>query len=144
MSTARTTPAQNPRGRTLSNTFPFVPVCIVILICYFRTLYHASCPRKLAPGFHPAYGSVSGTTSQGIGRQQTSQMITLSRSSIVDDVKRDNLTAQQLGGRTCRKKPANPSLTKNISSYYLLATWSRLVSALSIHCSVFYTCSWAS
>src|SRR5690349_14922664 len=57
MSTARTTPAQNPRGRTLSNTFPFVPVCIVILIRYFRTLYHTSGPAAPAPGFHPASGS---------------------------------------------------------------------------------------
>jgi hypothetical protein len=31
MSTARTTPAQKPRGLTLSNTFPFVAVGIVIL-----------------------------------------------------------------------------------------------------------------
>src|SRR5712671_5376842 len=41
MSTARTTPAQKPRGRTLSKIFP-VSVCIIILISSFRRLYHTS------------------------------------------------------------------------------------------------------
>src|SRR5712672_4227247 len=41
MSTARTTPAQKPRGRTLSKTFP-VSVCIIILMNSFRRLYHTS------------------------------------------------------------------------------------------------------
>src|ERR1700676_2678780 len=48
MSTARTTPAQNPRGLTLSNTFPFVSVCIVILMSGFRRLYHTSRTGRLA------------------------------------------------------------------------------------------------
>jgi len=38
---ARTTPAQKPRGRTLSKTFP-VSVCIIILMSGFRRLYHTS------------------------------------------------------------------------------------------------------
>src|SRR5262249_53698566 len=42
MSTARTTPAQNPRGLTLSSTFPFVSFCIAILKCNSQTLYHTS------------------------------------------------------------------------------------------------------
>src|ERR1700675_3664398 len=48
MSTARNTPAQNPRGLTLSNTFPFVSVCIVILMSGFRRLYHTLRNGRLA------------------------------------------------------------------------------------------------
>src|SRR5579863_2949370 len=48
MSTARTTPAQNPRGPIRSNTFPLLTVSIVTLIDSFRSLYHTLRPR------HPA------------------------------------------------------------------------------------------
>src|SRR5260370_38339988 len=47
MSTARTTPAQKPRGLTLSKTFPLVAVCIVILVYGFRRLYHTL--RRASP-----------------------------------------------------------------------------------------------
>src|SRR5579863_10323904 len=44
MSTARTTPAQKPRGRTRSRTFPFfsVAVGIIILRYSFYRIYHTS------------------------------------------------------------------------------------------------------
>src|SRR5256885_16776025 len=50
MATALTTPAQNPRGRTLSSTFPFpfVSVAIVILSGGFQRLYHTLRCRKAA------------------------------------------------------------------------------------------------
>src|SRR5258708_40281149 len=48
ISTARTTPAQKPRGRTLSRTFP-LSVGIVILMSSFRRLYHTSLTFPAAP-----------------------------------------------------------------------------------------------
>src|ERR1700736_6422312 len=48
MSTARTTPAQNPRGPIRSNTFPLLSVCIVTLIDSFRSFYHTLRPRPPA------------------------------------------------------------------------------------------------
>src|SRR4029077_20489042 len=50
MSTARTTPAQKPRGRTLSKTFP-LSVCIIILMNSFRRLYHTLLMPHVAPAF---------------------------------------------------------------------------------------------
>src|SRR6266852_2256749 len=50
MSTARTTPAQKPRGRTLSKIFP-LSVCIIILMNSFRRLYHTSLGFLVAPAF---------------------------------------------------------------------------------------------
>src|SRR6266571_4116117 len=56
MSTARTTPAQNPRGLTLNNTFPLVAVCIVILISWFSPHsiipYAAHQPHPVFCGFN--------------------------------------------------------------------------------------------
>src|SRR5579859_2789101 len=49
MSTARTTPAQNPRGPIRSNTFPLLTVSIVTLMYSFRSLYHTLRPRHPAP-----------------------------------------------------------------------------------------------
>src|SRR5256885_17264029 len=40
MSTARTTPAQKPRGRTRRSTFPLVSVGIFFLSQWFIKLYH--------------------------------------------------------------------------------------------------------
>src|SRR5271156_133080 len=42
MSTARTTPAQKPRGLIRSSTFPFFSVGIVILKYSFARIYHTS------------------------------------------------------------------------------------------------------